>query len=178
MRLAILAFLLCLFIGAMTPCEAGESETVICPECGIANPAGANYCSACGAEPPRPMEDALPNDGEPYSWGLALVGNLLPGLGYFLIDEPWWGVAELGIIGASTALVIVGAEKTGFMEGLPELVLGFSFMSFAWLGGLIHAPLLAVYKNDQLGYSLELEPGLYLAEEGELRPGLRLSFVF
>ena len=181
MRWSVLVISLCLFIGVMLPCAAMETmeddetdeEIVICPACGAENPADAEVCSVCGEELPEP----LPNDGEPYSVGSALLGNLfIPGLGYLFIDEPGWAGAEFGISLAGLTLVFIAGPQCDIGTAL----LGLSMMGGSWLFGVIHAPILTGIKNERLGYTLDLklEPGLYLAEEGELRPGLRLCFSF
>ncbi len=173
-RLALAALLLVLLA---VPGLA--EETVICPECGAENPAESNYCSECGAELPVITEGSAAGDAKEYSWSTALLGNLLPGLGYFLIDEPWWGVAELGLMGVGTGLVIIGANETsGFLGGLEEMVYGFTIMGAAWLGGLIHAPLLAEDKNERAGYTLSLRSGLMLTAEGSPLPALTLDLRF
>lgn len=177
MKVRKLMWIILLLAIVAAPCLA--EETVTCPECGAENPAGANYCSECGAEIASVTEVSADSNAKHYSWSTALLGNLLPGLGYFLIDEPWWGVAELGLMGIGTGLVIIGVNETsGFLGGLDEMIYGFTIMGAAWLGGLIHAPLLAAYKNEQAGYSLSLEPGLMLAADGSALPALTLDLRF
>jgi hypothetical protein len=172
-RIGLLCGLLILFV---TPSPAAEA--VVCPDCGTENPAEANYCTECGAELPAIPAETAEGNAKEYSWSTALFGNLLPGLGYFLIDEPGWALAELGIMGAGTALIIIGSQETGFMGGFGEIISGFIVISGAWLGGLIHAPLLAAYKNEQAGYSLQLEPGVHYSDNAGWSPALRLSFCF
>lgn len=176
MKVRKLMWIILLLAIVAVPCLA--EETVTCPECGAENPAGANYCSECGAEIASVTEVSADSNAKHYSWSTALLGNLLPGLGYFLIDEPGWALAELGVMGAGTALIIIGSQETGFMGGFGEIISGFIVISGAWLGGLIHAPLLAAYKNERAGYSLSLEPGLMLAADGSALPALTLDLRF
>ncbi len=113
-----------------------------------------------------------------YSWEAGLFGNLVPGLGYFLIEEPVWGVVEIGLVGGGITLVIVGSNMTGFMSGIGETVIGSCLAGAAYLGGLVHAPLLAEWKNEHQSVSLDLYPGLGVASNGECYPTLNLALRF
>jgi hypothetical protein len=115
---------------------------------------------------------------ERYSWEAGLFGNLVPGLGYFLIEEPVWGAVEIGLVGGGVALLIVGSNMTGFLSGTGEMVIGGCIAGGAYLGGLIHAPLLAEHKNERLGYSLSFSPGLGVAEDGGCYLTLSLALRF
>jgi hypothetical protein len=142
---------------------------LLIPIASLANPLPVPEGSGEAMETPAP---------ERYSWEAGLFGNLVPGLGYFLIEEPVWGAVEIGIVGGGVALIIVGANQTGFLSGLGEMVIGGCIAGAAYLGGLIHAPLLAEYKNEHLGYSLSLSPGLGAARDGGCYPVLRLTLCF
>jgi hypothetical protein len=113
-----------------------------------------------------------------YSWEAGLLGNLVPGLGYFLIEEPVWGLVEIGLVGGGITLLIVGSNMTGLLSGIGETVVGGCLAGAAYLGGLIHAPLLAEYKNERLEYSLFLSPGMGVAGDGECYPTLNLTLRF
>ena len=115
---------------------------------------------------------------ERYSWEAGLFGNLVPGLGYFLIEEPIWGVVEIGLVGGGVALMIIGANQTGSLAGFDEILFGACIMNTAYLGGLIHAPLLALEKNERLEYALYLSPGLGVSGDGEFYPTLSLALRF
>lgn len=109
-----------------------------------------------------------------YSWGLALLGNaFVPGVGYFLIEETWWGVAELGIAGGGIfAMLLLGLADDDAVA-VPGVLAG-----VAYFGGLIHAPLLAEYKNNQQKVALDLSPGLGLDSEGGAYPTVQLTLSF
>jgi hypothetical protein len=57
----------------MGPGPGGGTGTVVCPRCSVTNLAGANYCSACGAE--------LPADDGPATGALPEIGVDVPGEG-------------------------------------------------------------------------------------------------
>jgi hypothetical protein len=113
-----------------------------------------------------------------YSWEAGLFGNLVPGLGYFLIGEPVWGAVEIGLVGGGVALMIVGSNMTGLFSGIGETVVGGCLAGAAYLGGLVHAPLLATWKNEHRSASLEFSPGLGVAGDGECYPTLNLALRF
>jgi TM2 domain-containing membrane protein YozV len=105
------------------------------------------------------------NGPEHYSWAAGLFGNFVPGLGYFLIGEPVLGLVEIGLMGGVIALV-------------SEPAIGWPIIGAAYLGGLIHAPILAGWKNEHQSVSLDLSPGLGVASNGECYPTLNLALRF
>jgi len=140
---------------------------------------------------PEETEETVESDGaieitvEPapvkyYSPWLAGFGNVvIPGLGYFLIEETWWGVAELGIaVGAVSTVVISGISFAfGSVDG-EAISIPMVLLSAAWIGGAIHAPLLAEYKNEQQKVALDLSPGVGLDSEGAAYPTVQLTLSF
>ncbi len=125
-----------------------------------ADPVPAPHSSGETDETPVPAE---------YSWEAGLFGNLVPGLGYFLIGEPVWGVVELGIMRGG--LIIPSSEFTG-------LIVLICIEGGAYLGRLINAPLLAEWKNEHQSVSLNLSPGMGVAGNGECCPTLNLALRF
>jgi hypothetical protein len=157
--------------------EWGEGDTIHCPACGAENPFYSRFCVSCGVEMATWVAEVEPT--KHYSWEAGLFGNLIPGLGYFLIEETWWGVAEIGLCGAGVLLLKVGEGiHDGFLNGLGEMYAGAMILGISYIAGLIHAPLLAEYKNEQQKVALDLTPGLGLDSSGEVYPTLQLTLSF
>jgi len=139
---------------------------------------------------PEETEETVESDGaieitvEPapvkyYSPCLAGFGNIIPSLGYFLIDEPGWAWAELGLMGLAGTVGAIGVAM------LPTTTRGYLLMISAFylalgteLAGIVHAPLLADYKNNQQKVALDLSPGVGLDSTGEVYPTVQLTLSF
>ncbi len=161
--------------------EWGEGDTIHCPACGAENPFYSRFCVSCGTEMATWVAEVEPI--KHYSWEAGLFGNLIPGLGYFLIDEPIWGIVDStlsfgGIIGG-IALAYSGSDY-GCPSPRTYIVAPIIFYvgCASWLGGIIHAPLLAGYKNEQQKVALDLSPGLGLDSEGGAYPTVQLTLSF
>jgi len=157
--------------------ELGKDETIHCPKCDAVNPFYSRFCVSCGVEMATWVAAVEPT--KHYSWEAGLFGNLIPGLGYFLIEETWWGVAEVGLCGVGVLLLKVGeGMQDGLLSGLGEMFAGGMILGISYMGGLIHAPLLAEYKNNQQKVALDLSPGIGLDSEGEVYPTVQLTLSF
>jgi len=134
---------------------------------------------------PEETEETVESDGaieitvEPapvkyYSPWLAGFANIIPSLGYFLIDEPVWGIAELCVVaGVSTfGFVFTATEDDSNSDSWKHVIL------YVILGGVLHAPLLAEYKNEQQKVALDFSPGVGLDSEGEVYPTVQLTLSF
>lgn len=111
-----------------------------------------------------------------YSPLIAGFGNIIPGLGYFLIDEPWWAVAEYALMGGGLLWGALAAIDPDLNYMFPIIGLG-SFLTVYSIS-LIHAPLLALHKYNQQRVALDLSPGLGLDSEGGAYPTVQLTLSF
>ncbi|MCD4732768.1 hypothetical protein K8R78_00865 [bacterium] len=114
--------------------------------------------------------------GEYYDPWLAGFGNIIPGMGYFLIKEAGWGLAELGLVGGGLLVADI-TSRSGSMDMTPVLV-GTFVAGGAYFLGIIHAPFLAVYKNERQALALDLTPCVGLDSEGEVYPTVQLTLSF
>ncbi|MCD4732767.1 hypothetical protein K8R78_00860 [bacterium] len=142
--------------------------------------------SAGYADPlPVPEEDTKessievevePTPTKYYSPWVAGFGNLFPGLGYFLIDELWWAAAEYALMGGGFlwGALVAADPNLGYMR----YIIGTSSFLTVYSISLIHAPLLADYKNEQQVLSLDLSPGVGLDSSGEVYPTVQLTLSF
>jgi Flp pilus assembly pilin Flp len=112
-----------------------------------------------------------------YSPWVAGFGNLVPSVGYFLIDEPGWAAIELGVIGGGVVLAVLPTAGS-FGANMSRAFMGVGIIAVAYFGSIIHAPFLAGYKNNQQKVALDLSPGLGLDSEGEVYPTVQLTLSF
>ncbi|MCD4732769.1 hypothetical protein K8R78_00870 [bacterium] len=115
-----------------------------------------------------------------YSPLIAGFGNIIPGLGYFLIDEPGWAWAELGIMGGGAVLgfLIAYPGDSSRNSSLDGYMIFMFVTTSAYIASIIHAPLLASYKYNQQKVALDLSPGVGLDSEGEVYPTIQLTLSF
>jgi len=111
-----------------------------------------------------------------YSPWVAGFDNLFPGMGYFLIDEPWWTVAEYALIGGGLLWGASVAEDPNL--GYMRYIIGIGSFLTVYSISLIHAPLLAAYKNERQKVALDLSPGVGLDSTGEVYPTVQLTLSF
>jgi len=109
-----------------------------------------------------------------YSWELALLGNaVVPGLGYLLIKEPKWALAELGIIGGGFFALFILALNDDEAMVIPGVI-----VSLTYVGSLIHAPLLAKKKNRLQRTALSFMPVIGRNSVGGLYPKVQFTVTF